>query len=260
MGSSFNIGLVILLASLGVQAAPLDLGDRLEPFFDTYLIEDAQNVSLVLGKPQPEGVVLSFDEPWEGVFSGYVTVLKDDDVFRMYYRGWNTDRPGHEVTCYAESTDGRSWKKPALGLHPYGDRRDTNIILAGMPAISSSFSPFIDRNPAATPETRFKALGGARGGLFALGSADGIHWHLLRTKPVFTEGAFDSQNVPFWSEAEKCYVLYYRVWGEGFKEGYPHEGMRTIARTTSKDFIQWTPPERMTFGDRPNEHLYTNQT
>ena len=39
--------------------------------------------------------------------------------------------------------------------------------------------------------------------------------------------------------------------------------VRSIARVTSNDFIHWTDPVQMRFGDsgvKPTEHLYTNQT
>ena len=50
-------------------------------------------------------------------------------------------------------------------------------------------------------------------------------------------------------------MCYFRTWtGDGYS------GVRTISRTTSKDFIEWTKPVEMNFGDTPKEHLYTNQT
>jgi hypothetical protein len=72
---------------------------------------------------------------------------------------------------------------------------------------------------------------------------------------LLTAGAFDSQNVAFWSEAEECYVLYFRTWTQG-----AFAGVRTISRTTSTNFVEWTPPVAMSFGDAPMEHLYTSQT
>ena len=91
--------------------------------------------------------------------------------------------------------------------------------------------------------------------MIAYVSPDGIHWKKLSDQPVFTAGKFDSQNVAFWSESEKQYVCYFRTWTEvGFS------GFRSVGRTTSKDFINWTEPEQMTFGDTPLEHLYTQQT
>ena len=67
---------------------------------------------------------------------------------------------------------------------------------------------------------------------------------------MISRGAFDSQNVSFWSESEGVYLCYFRTW----------DGFRTISRVTSKDFISWSAPERMSYGDTRREHLYTNQT
>jgi len=95
-------------------------------------------------------------------------------------------------------------------------------------------------------------------GLAAFASADGVHWKKLRQEPVLPPSPktmCDSQNVAFWSAAEGVYVCYYRV----FKQ-FATGGIRWVARTTSKDFLRWTPPVEMTFGDAPPEHLYTNQT
>ena len=37
-------------------------------------------------------------------------------------------------------------------------------------------------------------------------------------------------------------------------------GVRTVSRSTSKDFVNWTEPVFITFGDTPMEELYTQQT
>jgi hypothetical protein len=142
-----------------------------------------------------------------------------------------------------------------LGRHAFNGQRDNNLLFANDPELCHNFTPFLDTNPSADPAYRFKAVAGEKEGLRAYGSADGRNWQRLQDGPVFTAGIFDSQNVPFWSAAENCYVLYFRVWTGG---GY--NGFRTIARTTSPDFLHWTPPERMSFGDTPAEHLYTNAT
>ncbi|MFO7973996.1 MAG: hypothetical protein R6V12_05110, partial [Candidatus Hydrogenedentota bacterium] len=64
-------------------------------------------------------------------------------------------------------------------------------------------------------------------------------------------GAYDSQNLVFWSRSEQCYVCYFRIFVDG---------VRSVSRTTSKDFVTWTEATPMTFGATPMEHLYTNQT
>ncbi|MBI1903275.1 MAG: hypothetical protein HYS13_19410, partial [Planctomycetia bacterium] len=130
--------------------------------------------------------------------------------------------------------------------------RENNVILAGMPPFSHNFCPTIDPRQGVPPGERFKALAGARKtGLVPFVSGDGLKWKKLREEPVITDGAFDSQNVPFWSPAEQRYCCYFRV----FKDG-----IRRIARATSSDFLHWSEPELMEYGERPIEHMYTNQT
>jgi hypothetical protein len=131
-----------------------------------------------------------------------------------------------------------------------------NVILANDAPSSHNFSPFLDRNPDRNPDQKYKALAGeGKSGLRAYVSPDGIHWKKLREEAVMTGYAFDSQNVSFWSESEQCYLCYFRTWtGGGYK------GIRSVSRTTSVDFINWTKPEAMSFGDTTPEHLYTQQT
>jgi len=237
----------------------LDLGSRLELFVDGQLIHRLEGASLRLHEPQPAGVVLRFDQPWEGSFCGYVTVIKEDARYRMYYRGLpvsHGDGSTNEVTCYAESPDGIAWTKPNLALFEIAGTRSNNVVLAGAAPFSHNFAPFLDSRPGVPPEHRFKALAGtSETGLHGFVSADGIHWRKLRDAPLITKGAFDSQNVGFWSESEQCYLLYFRTWT---KDAFA--GFRTISRSTSTNFLDWTAPVEMTFGNAPPEHLYTSQT
>jgi hypothetical protein len=237
----------------------LNIGDRRELFVDYYLIHKIIDARLVLHEPRDEGTVLKFDKPWEGPFSAYCTIIKDDKKYRAYYRGEpvaGSDGNPNEVTCYAESDDGIHWTKPNLGIYEIMGTRDNNVILANEVPFTHNFSPFLDSNPDASPDEKFKALGGVeKSGLFGFSSKDGIHWKKMRSTPLFTKGSFDSQNVSFWSESEQCYVLYFRTW-----TGPYYSGIRTISRSTSKDFIHWTEPVRMDFGYTPLEHIYTNQT
>ena len=69
------------------RSAVLEFGERRELFVDHYLIDKASGCELRLHHPVPREVVLAFDKPWEGNFSHYVTVFRDEEVYRMYYRG-----------------------------------------------------------------------------------------------------------------------------------------------------------------------------
>ncbi|MGE3312937.1 MAG: hypothetical protein AB7O66_23455, partial [Limisphaerales bacterium] len=252
--------LLLATQALAAAGAAVDIGNRLELFADRRLVDRLEGgVSLRLHTPSIAGVALRFDKPWEGPFSGYVTVLRDGDRYLMYYRGLpvaGADGSTNEVTCYAESHDGIVWTKPDLGLHEVHGTRANNVILADRAPFSHNFAPFLDARPGVPADERFKALAGtSASGLHAFASSDGIRWRHWRDKPLITEGAFDSQNVAFWSESEQVYVLYFRTWTRG---GFT--GFRSISRSTSTNFADWSPPVPMSFGGATIEHLYTSQT
>ncbi len=251
--------LLIFTIIHNLTAQPLQVLDKRELFVDHYLIESMENCKLVMHAPHDEGPVLQFDYPWEGAFCGYCTIIHQNGLYQLYYRGLpiaGKDGSDLETTCYAESKDGINWTKPDLGIYEIHGTRKNNVILFNAAPVTHNFSPFWDANPNCDENQRYKALGGtSKSGMIPYVSKDGIHWEKLQNEPVFSDGKFDSQNVVFWSESEHCYVLYFREWtGEGYK------GFRSVSRTTSKDFINWTEPTAMTFGDTPYEHLYTQQT
>ncbi len=236
---------------------PLTLARRRELFVDRFLIDQLKGVELKMHEPVREGMAVTFENPWEGGFSGYPTVIKDGNIYRMYYRGLPVATPdgsSEAVVAYAESKDGMAWTKPDLGLFTVMGTRHNNVIWTNAP-YTHNFSPFLDENPDAAA-AKYKALGGTQAsGLHALQSADGIHWSFLQAQAVFTRGAFDSQNVAFWSVNEDQYLCYFRTWKK--IDGKSH---RWISRTTSRDFIHWAKPVEMDFGDAPPEEYYTSGT
>ena len=232
----------------------IHIGSRRELFVDDYLIDTLDGTTLKLHEPRSAGVALTYEEPWEDWVCSYTTVLRDGDLYRMYYRG----RHDGSWTGYAESSDGIHWTKPRLGLVEFDGSTANNIILNG----AVTFFPFLDTRPGVPAAERFKANAVVRSkpeaGLIGYASADGLRWCQLQDEPILSttvENAFDSQNVMFWSEEEQSYVLYARHW-----EG----GRRATMRATSSDFRAWTRPTFMTYSDTgtttPSAHLYTNQT
>jgi len=252
------------------HSEPTNIGSRRELFIDDGLIDQlGGGASRRMHHPQPREIVLNHNAPWEGNGCGYHSLFKDGDLYRLYYKAWKIRlKPGKVAsekipdifTCYAESRDGKIWTKPELGQVVFDGNEANNIVLdrnsltrvegdPGHPAI------FRDENPSA--KTRYKGFIRSRGdlGLIAIESDDGFKWSEMADKPVITSAdfAFDSQNVAFWSEAEACYVCYFRTWET------PHGRLRTISRTTSTDFLNWSKPAPM-HPNLPGEHLYTNQT
>lgn len=268
---SFLFGALCLSASAD---EPIALGSRRELFVDRFLVGELKGTTLKLHEPQLMPAVTS---PRPN--GHYATVLKTEGAFQFYYRGdtipgnhwkkgWEQYHEG-EVTLYAESKDAIHWTLPKLGLFEHATFPQGNIVLMNEFLVNHNFTPFIDTKPGVPAEEKYKALGGLSyqpspiyqavrdkrgpGGLKAYTSPDGIHWKKLRNESVIPETwgkYFDSQNYAFWSESEQCYVCYFRRIIKGY---------RGIARTTSTDFIHWTPFVEMQ-ANLPMEHLYTSCT
>ena len=257
----------------------LNIGSRLEPFVDRYLIDSIDGVELKLHPPTPRDVALCFDRPWEGTTCFYVTVMHDDDRYRLYYRGSkHVKRHATEQNiCYAESQDGITWTRPSLGICEFEGSTGNNIIRSDPEpewekcVISHNFMPFKDGNPNAPDEERYKGV--AAGPVIAFASPDGIHWNVMREEPIIDPYARcdrqgDYISLAFWDGVQGQYVAYVRGWRTspstliqcGEDSGRSPGGIRQVLRCTSPDFVNWSEPRFLDFGDSPLEHFYTNAT
>ena len=178
----------LLASASATEPEHINIASERELFVDRQLIANLDGAHLRLHHPADEGPVLKFNEPWEGPFCGYVTVIKDRYKYRFYYRGLpkaGRDGSSSETTCYAESTDGIHIVKPRLNLFTVNGSKSNNVILAGAAPVHHNFSPFLDARPDVPQDQRFKALGGTqKSGLIAYVSADGIRWRRLQEEPV----------------------------------------------------------------------------
>ena len=274
-----------LLSSDACGQEPYNIGSRLELFVDDFLIASRNGAARRLPHPVPRELVWKDANRVEGGMYGganrSVTVFRDGEIYRMYYRDLArcSDAvivPGatgddHIVCCYAESKDGIHWVRPALDLYETKDLKTNNIVWAGPGG--ANFAVFKDANPNCAPEARYKAIGrimfdtdpsppqsDSTGynwlpniGLLAYQSPDGIHWSLMQEERIIKKGEFDSYNVAFWDAHREQYVGFIRVWmPDGTR-------VRSVATLTSQDFLHWSdPPQWLEYGDLPAEHLYDN--
>ena len=154
---------LILILVLGFSPTGLaqaqeirEVGTDLQLFLDDWLVESMQRTRRVLHRPQPREIAIELDRPWEGKYLYDPSVLKDGNRYRMWYRGGGLERP--HLWGYAESTDGIHWVKPELGLIDYRGSTKNNLVWPVPGVNCSTLSVFIDRNPAAKPEERYKSI------------------------------------------------------------------------------------------------------
>lgn len=231
--------------------AAIDIASRVEMFVDAHLIDRTTNIEHRLTEPAKREVVLELDRPWEGPTSAYFSVLRDGEKVRLYYRG------GAEgYTCLAESADGVRFTRPSLGLVEFDGSKANNILFKGRH--SGSFAPFVDRNPGAKPDERYKALCyevvERHGTMQAMASADGVNWRRMKAGSVVPPGEYDSLNCVSWDAIERRYRVFDRYWtGGGFR------GVRAIETRTSDDFLNWSQPAPARYAAGvPVEHFYTS--
>ena len=178
---------------------------------DDRLIDRSKNIILKNWQPTEGDLVIVHDELWEGSF--YHTIIKDDSLFRLYYRCMpyyvenSKIKIGKSKACYAESLDGIKWVKPKIGKIEFEGSKNNNILFEGIG--THNFTPFIDKNPNALIEEKYKAVGGhqAKGGLFLFISENGIDWERVSDNPINLAGKFDSQNLIFYDEEIKKYRI-----------------------------------------------------
>ena len=238
-----------------------DIGSRRELFVDEHLIEPMEGVALRLHTPVRREVAFQVKQPLENACTGCYNLCQDEGRILMYYRGFYpigehaADHANTQTTNLVTSTDGIHFERPNLGLIEFDGSKDNNIVREGNEA--HNFCVFVDGNPDAPPEQRFKAVGGSgKDRLHGFCSPDGLHWRPVREGPLDVTGAFDSVNVALWDPHTKQYRLFSRYFHQT-----PSGGVRAIQSCSSEDFIHWTEPEPHVYPeDAPWEHFYTNAT
>ncbi len=253
----FGATLAILAAGSGpTTAGPLDIGSRRQVFIDGRFMAEATNVTLEVHPPCKTGEwTLKPEQPWErGGIGPYSNVLFDGETYHFWYHVMDDVQwdQGHTngCICYARSRDGMYWEKPALGLIAYGGSWSNNIVVghgaAGLMLGQDGGMVFLD--PNAGPAERFRLVcrfGSLGRGLHILSSSDGIHWHLTHTNIVSYRADdkrhhLDSQNIMFWDDRIRKYVVYgRRNMFEGGVQG------RAVGRAESDELGKFTEVENM---------------
>lgn len=233
------------------------------------------------GKP-----ILNREKPWEKMGISGTALIHDGGKFRL----WGGSQKSHEEKfgCYFESTDGKTWTRPVLGLVEHDGSKENNLFDAPGGYI------FID--PSAPEAERYKSVWAARTdseviekyrqrgrplsvyateedpGRFhsirAAVSPDGFRWTEL-VEPISVEVS-DTQIIAYYDPQMKKYVMFTRAQllgpraqGAPRPEGRMHDflGRRAIGRAQSDNFREFPLSELIIQPGAdmaPTDTYYTN--
>lgn len=213
---------------------------------DSRVIAETNNVRLELGRVEKDtgNPLFGADRPWENALNNlYPNVTWDTGArtFKLWYKDMLPDRdvvakmmPPRIVLktgwllLYATSKDGRRWVKPELGLYGFDGSTRNNIVMRDT-ANTGVFKDLYDPSPA----RRYKMVYDVgRGQLRVRFSPDGLHWG-QETVPKINGGVGDTHNNAFYDPRTGNYVLISRLF----------QGERKVARSESRDFLDWTDAE-----------------
>lgn len=264
-----------ILLSPSLSSAQIDIKSDAEVnkqnkilVLDSRIIENVQNARLTLGniKKHPANPLFGADRPWEPRFDNlYANVFYDeeDKLYKCWYSPFIIDerttstaenrrhpfytaylekRPDGRETgiCYATSKDGIRWEKPELGLVEFDGNKNNNILMRGSHG-AAIFKDIHESDPARCYKMIFKGDGEDIGMAVSF-SSDGLHWsEAIECPEIGAHG--DTHNVAFWAPDKGKYVVFTRINAE--------DNTRQVARTESKDFLNWTRADVVLRGDDP---------
>ncbi len=229
-------------------------------FLSTWLSENQDwttGIRWSVGRVEKSEPLMIADKPWEmGI--AWLSPLREGGMYRLWY---NTILPAEKYkvdnlrVCYAESSDGLEWHKPALGVMPWNGSTSNNLVYAGSPYSISCELGAVFADPSAPPNARYKLVGSelfpipSSGTIWGACSGDGIHWTAC-DQPVLARYA-DNVGSAAYDPVQGNYVAYIRRYlntgyGELLVGDHPVRGAwrgRAISRIESENFRQWSYPE-----------------
>jgi hypothetical protein len=176
---------------------------------------------------------------WEGtgpLMGGAVLHDPEDDLYRMWYCVWSSDRyynklPFSYNMCYAESKDGIHWEKPALGVFDLEPDERNNLIRLGTDK-TQNMDVCLNPRPDIYPG-KFLAIHNQKGGVFVSHSDDGKSFTILQKAAAIPYHS-DTHNNFVYDEVRERWLLFCRP------RAYAGDHKRRVSMQESTDLRQWS--------------------
>ena len=174
--------------------------------------------------PQNPVLTIGSKDSWDEGTAGFASVIKDDDNFKMYYSGRNSNQKQGQIGL-AISNDGKNWFK-----------MDSPIVKLGQPG---SWDDTMIWCPMVWKETLYHMIytGYDSARIIQIGyatSTDGIHWTKSDSNPVFNDSTWAHNHTEGCGviKVEDTYLLWYNTLGVT---------PRQLCVAVSKDLLKWLP-------------------
>ncbi len=211
------------------------------------------------------GTVLK--DPIDGLFKAWIVTTPAEETDEGWASGWASVANDRDRSiCYYESTDGIRWTRPKLGIYPYGDQKDTNLIFPSSKfGLQAYASVLIDPKNREWPYEMFVlqtptpiATPPHGSGYHRYRSRDGKHWDWV-SGPI--TGCILGDVLFVYRKQDGHYVGYYRT-ATPQQEGDhlpPWEdcARRTCFRCSSEDGQHWIKDDVMVIQRDEREHRDT---
>ena len=240
----------------------LAMGYR-ELFLDDLMVAELRGIKKVLHRPikySRNPVIRHHQRPWQkfrAQLYGTVLYIPEEKIFKMWYLAGarfpdeaaitldgKPRVPNFQMLAYAESRDGLNWTLPDLGLVSFNGSRHNNLCRFSRENAEGVGVVYDPHDP--DPARRYKAfywehsvrsphkipVAVAISAMSVSFSADGKNWTNHPGNPVIPQ-ASDTGHQALWDPFRKVYVAYGRFGAGG----------RKIARSESRDFINWSPSQ-----------------
>lgn len=241
------------------------------------LIAATQKAKLELGTVQkhpanPLFVEEGFaDRPkrWEARLDNvYPSVIYDEDegLFKCWYKSFIYDGPSNhtalaqrprqpyrqgkreEGLLYAVSADGIHWEKPALNIIEFEGSSANNLVMRRRTHGLHAGGVLKDgRDPDRARRYKFIHRNASARRMATCFSADGLHWSQPLPWPQH-DAVGDCHNNAIWSPELGRYLCVTRGWSDG---------VRTVLRSESADFVNWSRPVEILRGADAQDQIYS---
>lgn len=237
----------LLLGVLALHAPAEDTAYRVSaakaPYFlcDSRVAEDRWMVERFVPPlvKHPANPLITKTGEWEGSgphMGGSVLHDPADQRFKMWYTVFNRYNYDNRLpfsynVAYAESEDGITWRKPALGVFEHGADPANNLIRLGTDKtqnIDVMLNPLPDRYPG-----KFLAIHNQKGGVFVSHSDDGKSFDFSYETPAIAYHS-DTHNNFLYDEVRDRWLLFCRP------RAYAGDHKRRVSVQESADLDHWT--------------------